>query len=86
MGWLLLLGMRPREVLNKLKWHPDLKFEEYTVVYLHRGAPKNEKSISCEDIIKLEHSDFVLVEGTHIPYHRVLRILDKDGKVVWRKP
>ena len=78
--------MRPREVLNKLKWHPDLRFEEYFVVYLHRGAPKNEKTISCEDIAELEHSDFVTEEETHIPYHRILRIVDKDGKVVWRKP
>lgn len=78
--------MRPREVLNKLKWHPDFVFEEYTVVYLHRGAPKNERSISCRDIVALEHSDFVLPEDVHIPYHRVLRILDKEGKVIWRKP
>lgn len=81
--------MRPREVLNKLKWHPDFEFEEYTVVFVHRGAPKNERSVSCEEIVRLEHSDFILVglDGeTHIPYHRVLRILDKDGNIVWRKP
>lgn len=78
--------MRPREVLNKLKWHPDFEFEEYTVVYVHRGAPNNEKSVLCSEIVELEHSDFVLEEETHIPYHRVLRILDKDGKVIWRKP
>jgi uncharacterized protein (UPF0248 family) len=78
--------MRPREVLNKLKWHPDFKFEEYTVVYVHRGAPHDEKSVSCKDIVRLEHSDFILEEETHIPYHRVSRILDKDGIMVWRKP
>ena len=81
--------MRPREFLNRLKWHPDLNFEEYTVVYVHRGAPKNEKSVSCENIKDLEHSDFVLEEPegeTHIPYHRILRILDKNGNIVWKKP
>jgi uncharacterized protein (UPF0248 family) len=78
--------MRPREILNKLKWHPDFDFEEYEVVYVHRGAPNNEKRVSCRDIVDLEHSDFVLQEGTHIPYHRVLRILDKDGTVMWKKP
>lgn len=78
--------MRPREFLNKLKWHPDLKFEEYAVVYVHRGAPGNEKEVSCEEIVELEHSDFVLEEDVHIPYHRILKILDKDKKVVWRKP
>lgn len=78
--------MRPREVLNKLKWHPDFVFEEYKVVYLHRGAPKNEKVVSCSEIVELEHSDFILPEGTHIPYHRILRILDGEGRVVWRKP
>lgn len=81
--------MRPREFLNRLKWHPGMDFEEYTVVYVHRGAPKNERSVSCKDITDLEHSDFVLegLEGeTHIPYHRILRILDKKGNIVWRKP
>lgn len=78
--------MRPREVLNMLKWHPEYVFEEYTVVYVHRGAPNNEKSVSCGDIEDMEHSDFVIEEGTHIPYHRVLRILDKEGKVFWKKP
>jgi uncharacterized protein (UPF0248 family) len=78
--------MRPREVLNKLKWHPDFDFEEYEVVYVHRGAPNNEKCVSCRDIVDLEHSDFVLVEGTHIPYHRVLRILREGGIVIWKKP
>ncbi|MBU7031324.1 MAG: DUF504 domain-containing protein [Theionarchaea archaeon] len=78
--------MRPREVLNKLKWHPDFQFEEYSVVYLHRGAPRDEKMISCSEIITLEHSDFILPEDIHIPYHRVLRILDKEGHIFWRKP
>ena len=80
--------MRPREILNKLKWHPELQFEEYTVVYVHRGALRDEKSVSCKEIVRLEHSDFILegLEGeVHIPYHRVLRILDKDGRIVWRK-
>ncbi|MBU7018517.1 MAG: DUF504 domain-containing protein [Theionarchaea archaeon] len=81
--------MRPHEFLNKVKWHPDFVFEEYTVVYLHRGAPKNEKSVSCREIVALEHSDFVLEgeEGKiYIPYHRILRILDKNGEIVWKKP
>jgi hypothetical protein len=78
--------MRPREVLNKLKWHPDFQFEGYTVVYLHRGAPRDEKTISCKEIVALEHSDFILPEDTHIPYHRILRILDKHGHIFWKKP
>jgi uncharacterized protein (UPF0248 family) len=78
--------MRPRTVLNKLKWHPDFHFDEYFVVYLHRGAPNNEKTISCKKIISLQHSDFILPEDTHIPYHRILKILDKNGQVFWKKP
>ncbi|MGD2249429.1 MAG: RNA repair domain-containing protein [Candidatus Methanofastidiosia archaeon] len=78
--------MRPREFLNKLKWHPEYNFEEYSVVYVHRGAPNDEKTIECTEIIDLEHSDMILEEGTHIPYHRVKRILDSMGRVVWKKP
>lgn len=86
MEWSRRNCMRPREFLNKLKWHPDFEFTEYTVVYVHRGAPKNEKTVSCVEIVELGHSDFILQEGTHIPYHRVLRIVDRKGDIVWKKP
>ncbi|MFQ6088952.1 MAG: RNA repair domain-containing protein [Candidatus Methanofastidiosia archaeon] len=80
--------MRPREFLNMLKWHPSYDFKDYSIVYLHRGAPKNEKVIECFKVLRLEHSDFV-IEGrfgeVNIPYHRIKRILDKKGKVVWEK-
>ena len=42
--------MRAREMLNKLKWHPDYEARRYTVVYLHRGAPRNERAIAFDDI------------------------------------
>ncbi|RZN45179.1 DUF504 domain-containing protein [archaeon] len=81
--------MRAREMLNKLKWHPDYEARRYTVVYLHRGAPRNERAIAFEDIDELCTSDFRIVREdgieSYIPYHRVLRIEGPDGKVVWRK-
>lgn len=78
--------MRPREFLNMLKWHPEYDFEKYSVVYVHRGAPNDEKTVSCTDIVDLEHSDMIIEERTHIPYHRIKRILDSQGNVVWKKP
>jgi hypothetical protein len=82
--------MYPRTFLNKLKWHPDFVFEDYAVVYLHRGAPKDEKYISCREIVRLEGGFFIFQDRrfgeTYIPYHRIKRILDKEGNVAWEKP
>lgn len=81
--------MGPREILNKLKWHPKEKFEDYEIIILHRGAPKDIKIIPTKLVIKLERSFFYYKENEEeiaIPYHRVLKIRNiKMNKVVWAK-
>ncbi len=81
--------MRAREMLNKIKWHPDYHEDEYTVTYLHRGAPNDEISIPFTRIESLCTSDFMLLDDdgieTYIPYRRVLRVLDANGRTAWEK-
>jgi len=76
-------------MLNKIKWHPDYDEDEYQVVYLHRGAPNDERSIPFSSIRSLCTSDFMLLDEdgfeVYMPYHRVLRILDRNGMPVWKK-
>ncbi|MBN1280837.1 MAG: DUF504 domain-containing protein [Candidatus Thermoplasmatota archaeon] len=60
-----------RDVLNKIKWTKTL--QDVEVWYLHRGAAKNMKRISGDDIITIERS-FLQTPTASIPYHRVLKI------------
>ncbi len=69
--------MSARDVLNKLKWHPDFEISNAEITIVHRGAPRDRKTISGEDVLDLE-TGFMKVEGkekpARIPYHRVLKI------------
>jgi len=81
--------MRAREMLNKIKWHPDIDPSGYSIVYLHRGAPDNERKILFKDIMEMCTSDFMTLDKDgnemYIPYHRVLRILDDGNIEIWEK-
>lgn len=73
------------ETLNKLKWTGELAKVE--IVFIHRGAENDRKTISGRNIISIKRSHFYYRDGdreTFIPNHRVLEIRVK-GKVIWRK-
>lgn len=81
--------MGAREVLNKLKWHPDLNLDKAKVTIVHRGAPRNERVIDGGHIQNLGSGfmDVRLSEGkkVKIPYHRILKI-EAHNKELWRRP
>ncbi|MHC1605481.1 MAG: DUF504 domain-containing protein [Candidatus Methanofastidiosia archaeon] len=81
--------MRAKEMLSKIRWHPDYDERKYQIVYLHRGAPKDEKRINFSEIEELLTSDFIITNKdetkSYIPYHRVLRIEDSEGNSIWKK-
>ncbi len=70
-------------------WDPAEDRQNYEVTFIHRGAPKDKKSVSCNIVTKFGRSWFVYSseEGeTFIPYHRILEIKDRrDGTVLWQK-
>lgn len=70
-----------KEILAKIKYDPREDEKNYYIVIEHRGAYGNEKRIPLE-MIELGHGYFFIGE-TQIPYHRVLRVVGKDGGVVW---
>jgi len=78
--------MRPREVLNRLKWaSKDLR--ESNVTILHRGAPSDRRVIHGKDILELGKGFMHVVspEGeVEIPYHRIL-LIEVDGQVKFKK-
>ncbi len=77
--------MGPRDVLNKLKWHPDMDLVGAKITIRHRGAPGDRIEISGENILNLG-SGFMRVKRddktVQIPYHRVLKI-ESSGGTIW---
>ncbi len=71
-----------RDILNKLKWHPDYDFRKVVVVYIDR--PKGFSELRGDEIEKIGHKFIYLYSGTAIPMHRVVEIRYGD-RVVWRK-
>ncbi|MEE9323390.1 MAG: RNA repair domain-containing protein [Candidatus Aenigmarchaeota archaeon] len=73
------------ETLNKLKWTGGLAKVE--IVFVHRGAKDDRKTISGRNITSIKRSHFYYRGNdreTFIPNHRVLEIR-MEGKVIWRK-
>ncbi len=78
--------MRPRDVLNRLKWSSK-NLEKSRVTILHRGAPHDRRTIDGVDILELGKG-YMRVKSPEgdvdIPYHRVLKI-EIEGRVIWER-
>lgn len=79
--------MGPRDILNKLKWHPDFDLDEAKITIVHRGAPRDRKIIDGSNVAGIGNG-FMTVKTRQkeikIPYHRILRIEITD-EVLWRE-
>ena len=77
--------MKVREILNKIKWDGRMDFDQLEVVYLHRGAPNDLKTICGREIVNIGTSFLSLkAEGAEIPHHRIVKILYK-GEVLFER-
>lgn len=78
--------MKPRDVLNKLKWgEGGLKFAKITII--HRGAEGDRRVINGSCISELERGVMVVrsADGeVRIPYHRILKI-ENHEKIIWER-
>ena len=74
--------MSTRDLLNKLKWHPEYDFDKVSVVYIDR--PKGLSEVTGNEIEDVGHKFIYLYGGTAIPMHRIVEIR-YDGKTLWRK-
>ena len=73
-----------RNIINMILWHPEIQITETKITYIHRGVPGNLKKINGDSIGRLERGFLILNKGTQIPYHRIVRIENKD-KIIWKK-
>lgn len=77
----------PRDVLNRLKWHPDHELERAEITIVHRGAPRDRKTLDGGDVLDLDTSFMKVKTGgseTRIPYHRIRKIETPEG-IIWRE-
>ncbi len=74
-----------KRFLNELRWHPEKSLCGVDIVYIHRGAPGNVKTVSATDVV-FEKSFFMIEnhKETMIPYHRIKEI-KRGSEVLWKK-
>jgi Uncharacterized protein conserved in archaea len=71
-----------REILNKLKWHPNCDFSKVRIICIDRFSGNLE--IDADEIDEVGHKFIFLKNGKVIPQHRVIEIR-YEGKTVWKK-
>jgi len=84
--------MKIKEIFNKILWDPREKERknDYEIVFIHRGAYQDRKTIPVTMIKEVKSSMFIYVneigEETYIPFHRILEIRNrKTGEILWSK-
>lgn len=84
--------MKTRAVLNRIWWDPALKSQKdnFTITFIHRGAPFDEKTIAFKQITKVLAAYFLYLDETgeevQIPFHRILYIKNaKRGTYLYVK-
>ncbi len=76
-----------KKLLDELRWHPEKSLEDVEIVYLHRGAPDDRRTVKATEVERLDRGYFVFLHHgseVYIPYHRVLEI-SKGEEVLYRK-
>jgi uncharacterized protein (UPF0248 family) len=71
-----------REILNKLKWHPNYDFSKVRIICIDRFSGNLE--IDADEIDEVGHKFIFLKNGKVIPQHRVIEIR-YEGRTVWKK-
>ncbi|MEM2727427.1 MAG: DUF504 domain-containing protein [Archaeoglobaceae archaeon] len=71
-----------REMLNKLRWHPDYDFSRVLVVYLDRFRGFLE--FGGDEVQEIGHKFIYLKSGTAIPQHRIVEI-KYGGESIWKR-
>ena len=85
----MVIKMRIRDLLNRLRWHPEEDIQDYEITFIHRGAFQDKKTIPTEEIGEILSSYFTYKERKEIvviPFHRILEIRNKKtGEIAWKK-
>ncbi|MHA1381046.1 MAG: DUF504 domain-containing protein [Candidatus Helarchaeota archaeon] len=83
------MAIKIRELLNKIKWDPQLKEKDYLIVFIHRGSPNNCKTIEAKKIKNIMKNFFSYFDNDNysfIPFHRISVIKEKKtNQILFQK-
>ncbi|MEM2942665.1 MAG: RNA repair domain-containing protein [Candidatus Bathyarchaeia archaeon] len=78
-----------KNVFNRILWDRRVKGGDYSITFIHRGAPHDEKTIVASSLRNVGRSWFTYDdhgEEILIPMHRIVKVENlKTGDVLWRK-
>src|SRR4030042_3103073 len=78
-----------KNIFNKIFWDKRANIEDFEITYIHRGAPKDQKTIAASLITQVGKSWFVYKDKSNknqIPMHRIITIKNiKTGDFLWTK-
>jgi uncharacterized protein (UPF0248 family) len=73
-----------REVLNRLRWHPNAGSEAVVLMVRSReGGAEKVEEIAFDSVVEILPGGVTVADGTFLPYHRVV-LVRSDGEVLWR--
>ena len=75
--------MNVRQLLNKLRWHPDYDFNGVKIWYISRGK-RGDIDFIIGSEIKSMGNIFIETENAMIPYHRIMKI-EYNGNTIFEK-
>ena len=76
------MSIFPRDVLLKAKWGTG-SIDGLNIDIIDRGTSTGRSTIRCSDHMILGRSFLTTEDGTMIPYHRIVRILDDEDHEIW---
>lgn len=78
-----------RDILNRIKWDPQLNEGKFLLTFIHRGAPGNIKIIEVKSIKVISENFFSYFDNNNynfIPFHRILIIREKEtNQILYKK-
>jgi len=70
------------KLLNKIRWDPNLKKEDYVVGFLDKGKIKRVPFVKIT--IEKGNKFSFCIEDSEIPFHRIRKVW-WQGKLVWER-
>jgi uncharacterized protein (UPF0248 family) len=78
-----------KNIFNKIFWDKRVNIEDFEITFIHRGAPKNQKTIAASLITEVGKSWFTYKnqnDENKIPMHRIISVINiKTGDFLWKK-
>jgi len=72
-----------KDLINKLKWHPDYSINDAIIWYISRGKENDIDFIKGDEIVRIGNI-FIETKDAMIPYHRIKKI-EYKGKTIFEK-